>query len=199
VPGNRFADEALVTELVVMLVGHADYDLQRGAEIYASDRCDKHLNFLAFTADKVVAALELDRRDGTLAPVIEAVERKDAALISEAVAAMHVEVTSGISTDLGPEYLWYYEVGQNISRIEFAIWEQTHFNLLGFVGQSADPGVQFRSSPAGGNTDLARLMQAFTTGNVQGTDMVGLFEDYMALRDYIAAHYGFEGAGLILW
>jgi hypothetical protein len=192
-------DNVLITELVVMLVGHADYDLSRGAEIYAADLSEKNLNFLSYTVDKVVEALELDREDGTLAPVIEALGTRNPANIKKAISDMHNELTGGLSGELGPEYLWYYEVGQNISRVEFTIWEQSHFNVMGFVGKKARPNVRFNSSPASNADDLARLMEAFDVKQGAECDLVEVFENYMAVRDYIYNYYGFEGSGLILW
>jgi hypothetical protein len=204
-PGPRPApdvppqQQAMITELMVILVGHAANDLSRGAELYSADGSEKNLNFLRYTVNKVITALELDPRDGTLAPVARAVETGDAAAITQAVAAMDGELRDGIGNELGPEYLWYYEAGQNVSRLEFAIWEASGFNMLHYFGKSTSPQVSFASPMAASAGDMATLLGQLAARNGQSTDVVELVKEMIALRTEIENRYGFPGNGMVLW
>jgi len=189
----------MITELMVILVGHATNDLSRGAELYAADRSAKNLNFLRYTVDKVVSALELDPRDGTLAPVARAVNGGDAAAIQQAVTTMDAEVRDGIATELGQDYLWFYEAGQNVSRLEFAIWEESGFNMLHFFGKSTRLEVSFAAPTAASAGDMATLLNELAGKSGQPTDVVELVQDMAALRTLIDDRYGFPGNGMVLW
>jgi hypothetical protein len=191
--------EALITELVVLLVGHAANDLQHGAELFAADPSEKNLNFLRYTANKVVTTLELDPQDGTLAPVLAALQRGDSASIRRSTADLGAELRQGLGTDLGPEYLWYFEAGQNISAVEFAIWEESGFNLLHFYGKSVQLQLNFATPAAASAGDFATLIAALQAHSGQSADLVALMQDYIALRGGIEQRYGFPGSGMVLW
>lgn len=198
-PDYQAQEEALITELLVMLVGHAQHDLARGAELYSAQQDDKHLNFLRYTAGKVISALELDPRDGSFAPVLAAVQGGSPAAISQAAGRLDGELRSGIGTDLGPDYLWYYEAGQNISRLEFAIWEQSGFNMLHFYGKSASLQISFQTPAAASAGDLAAALGELATGSGRAVDMIELVKRMLVLRTLIEERYGYGGSGMVLW